>query len=247
MRLTPVTPTATDLTNLWLAGVHTSWMPTLEAVRPHLESAANAVLAARARGRHTLPSDDNVLRALRQPRDDVRVLIVGQDPYPTVGNAVGLAFSVEPTAAIPASLKNIFRELRTDTGCAVPATGDLSPWSERGVLLLNRVLVVEEGAAGSLRKTGWEEVTAALIETLVSRGGALAAILWGNDAAAFGPALHAVPRVVSVHPSPLSAHRGFFGSKPFSRVNHMLVEQGVPPIDWSLPAGASTLFEDDAG
>jgi uracil-DNA glycosylase len=218
-------------------------MPTLERVRDSVERAAEAVCLARERGHHTLPSDENVFRALEQPLESVKVLIVGQDPYPTRGNAVGLAFSVEPGAAIPASLKNIFRELCADTACPSPATGDLSVWSQRGVLLLNRVLVVEEGSPGSLRKTGWEHVTAALIETLVERGGALAAILWGNDAAALGASLRSVPRVVSVHPSPLSAHRGFFGSHPFSRVNEMLTAQGVPALDWSLPAGAPTLFD----
>ncbi len=237
--------TAKTLTDLWINGVHESWMPALAPVRPAIERAAEAVLAARSRGAHTLPADDAVFRALRTPLQSVRVLIVGQDPYPTRGNAVGLAFSVESTAAIPASLKNIFRELRSDLGVNEPGNGDLSLWAHRGVLLLNRVLVVEEGSAGSLRKTGWEEVTAAIIDALVERGGALAAILWGNDAAALGQSLKSVPRVVSVHPSPLSAHRGFFGSKPFSRVNEMLEAQGAAPIDWSLEPGAPTLFDAD--
>jgi uracil-DNA glycosylase len=240
-----VSSPAKTLTDTWLTGVHESWMPALEPVRPAIDRAAEAVLAARARGAHTLPADEAVFRALRTPLQSVRVLIVGQDPYPTRGNAVGLAFSVEPTAAIPASLKNIFRELRSDLGVSEPGNGDLSLWQQRGVLLLNRVLVVEEGAAGSLRKTGWEEVTAAIIDALVERGGALAAILWGNDAAVLGQALASVPRVVSVHPSPLSAHRGFFGSKPFSRANEMLEAQGDAPIDWSLEPGAPTLFDAD--
>ncbi|MEN9751807.1 MAG: hypothetical protein RLZZ600_854 [Actinomycetota bacterium] len=239
-----MTAAAQALTDLWLNGVHESWMPTLASVRPAIDRAAEAVLAARSRGAHTLPADELVFRALRVPMHSVRVLIVGQDPYPTRGNAVGLAFSVEPHAAVPASLKNIFRELRSDVGVREPASGDLSAWADRGVLLLNRVLVVEEGTAGSLRKTGWEEVTAALIDALAARGGALAAILWGNDAAALGPSLQNVPKVVSVHPSPLSVHRGFFGSKPFSRVNAMLEVQGATPIDWSLGEGAPTLFDD---
>lgn len=176
------------------------------------------------------------------PLTNVSVLVVGQDPYPSPGNAVGLAFSGEPTAATPASLKNIFRELKSDVGAETPSSPDLTPWAEQGVLLLNRVLVVEEGAPGSLRNTGWEEVTLELIRELGARGGALVAILWGNDAAALGSELRDVPKVVSVHPSPLSAHRGFFGSKPFSRANRALIEQGAAPIDWTLPSESSTLF-----
>ena len=236
--MTPPTPimtsTAAALTDLWLRGVDPSWMPALERSRDSLERAAQAVLAARAAGAHTLPSDENVLRALRAPLSSVRVLIVGQDPYPTAGNAVGLAFSGDEAVAIPASLRNIFRELHSDAGVSEPKSADLSPWADRGVLLLNRVLVVREGEAGSLRKTGWEEVTLEIVRELARRGGPLVAVLWGNDAAALGAELRDVPKVVSVHPSPLSAHRGFFGSKPFTKANAALVEQGAEPIDWAL-------------
>jgi uracil-DNA glycosylase len=196
------------------------------------------VLSSRGQGRITLPADDNVLRALRAPLQDVRVLIVGQDPYPTAGNAVGLAFSGDASASIPASLRNIFRELRSDVGVGAPTTPDLSPWASQGVLLLNRVLVVEEGSPGSLRKTGWEEVTLEIVRALAQRGGPLVAILWGNDAAALGVELRNITKIISVHPSPLSAHRGFFGSKPFSKANAALVKLGAAPIDWSLPVGS---------
>lgn len=232
------------LVDEWLTRVHPSWMPVVERSRESLDRAASAVLVSRSAGKLTLPPDDRVLRALEMPVEAIRVLIVGQDPYPTEGNAVGLAFSGEAKAAVPASLRNIFRELRSDVGVGEPTSPDLSPWAERGVLLLNRVLVVEEGAPGSLRNTGWEEFTIEVIDELASRGGPLVAILWGKDAAALGTHLRGVPKIVSVHPSPLSAHRGFFGSKPFSRANAALVAAGAQPIDWSLPAAAPTLFDE---
>jgi len=164
------------------------------------------------------------------------VLIVGQDPYPTPGHPVGLSFSVAPDVApIPRSLANIYQELGTDLGLPRPSTGDLGPWAERGVLLLNRVLTVGPGKPGSHRGRGWEELTAAAIAGLVARGGPLVAILWGRDARNLGPALGGVPRIESAHPSPLSAHSGFFGSRPFSRANAALVGQGAAPLDWSLP------------
>jgi uracil-DNA glycosylase len=238
-----MTTTPTQLTSSWLAGVDPSWMPVLESVRPALESAAAAVLGVRARGGVTLPEDANVLRALRTPLADVRVLIVGQDPYPTPGNAVGLAFSVGPSVDIPASLRNIFRELVADVGVSGPDSGDLSPWSSRGVLLLNRVLTVDAGAAGSMRGHGWEEVTQAVVRALVAREAPLVAILWGNDAATLAAELGDVPIIASAHPSPLSARKGFFGSRPFSHANAALVAQGAEPIDWSLGEGAPTLFD----
>jgi uracil-DNA glycosylase len=241
--LRSMTHTPTTLVNTWLARVDPSWLPVIERTRSSLERAATAVIASRAAGKLTLPPDERVLRALEMPLNAVRVLIVGQDPYPTVGNAVGLAFSTEPDAAIPASLRNIFRELRTDVGVDEPASGDLSEWAQRGVLLLNRVLVVDEGTPGSLRKTGWEEFTLELIRELASAPGPLVAILWGNDAAALGGQLRNVPKIVTVHPSPLAAHRGFFGSKPFSRANAALIASGGDAIDWSLRSGAPTLFD----
>lgn len=189
-----------------------------------------------AAGRSYLPAGQNVLRAFTQPLADVRVLIVGQDPYPTPGHAVGLSFSVGPDVRpLPASLVNIFREYSEDLGYPEPSTGDLSPWAERGVLLLNRSLTVAPGKPASHRGKGWEAVTEQAIRALASRGGPLAAILWGRDARNLRPLLGAVPCVESSHPSPLSARNGFFGSRPFSRVNELLVNQGGEPVDWKLP------------
>jgi uracil-DNA glycosylase len=186
-------------------------------------------------GRGYLPSGDRVLRAFGHPLDRVRVLIVGQDPYPTPGHAVGLSFSVAPDVRpVPRSLQNIYKELVSDLGVPLPSNGDLTPWTERGVMLLNRVLTVQPGHSGSHRGKGWESVTDAAIAALVGRGGPLVAILWGRDAQSLTPALAGVPIIASAHPSPMSADRGFFGSRPFSRANELLVQQGAAPIDWSL-------------
>jgi len=187
-------------------------------------------------GRTYLPAGDLILRAFGRPLSDVRVLIVGQDPYPTPGHAVGLSFSVSAEVRpVPRSLANIYRELETDLGLEVPSHGDLIPWADQGVLLLNRVLTVRPGNAGSHRGRGWESVTECAITALANRGGPLAAILWGRDAQNLKPMLGNVPWVESAHPSPLSAARGFFGSRPFSRVNSLLERQGGPPVDWRIP------------
>lgn len=212
------------------------WAQALQPVAGQIATAGDFLRAELAAGRSYLPHGDRILRAFGEPLSDVRVLVVGQDPYPTPGHAVGLSFSVEPhVRPLPKSLVNIFHELVDDVGVPLPENGDLTPWSKRGVLLLNRVLSVRPGSAGSHRGRGWEQVTDAAIHALVRRGGPLVAILWGRDAQSFKPMLGSVPTVESTHPSPLSAHRGFFGSKPFSRVNALLAEQGTPPIDWSLP------------
>jgi uracil-DNA glycosylase len=190
-----------------------------------------------AAGRRYLPAGDNVLRAFQRPLADVRVLIVGQDPYPTPGHAVGLSFSVAPDVSpIPASLRNIFAELVDDLGVPRPANGDLSPWADQGVLLLNRVLTVRPGSPGSHRGKGWERVTEAAIRALVARGGALVAVLWGKDAQNLQPELGSAPIIASAHPSPMSARNGFLGSRPFSRVNAELQRLGSAPVDWALPA-----------
>lgn len=188
-----------------------------------------------AAGRRYLPAGDRVLRAFSRPLANVRVLVVGQDPYPTPGHAVGLSFSVErDVRPIPRSLANIYRELSDDLGIAPAEHGDLSSWFDQGVLLLNRVLTVRPGAAGSHRGKGWEPVTQRAIEALVERGGPLVAILWGRDAQSLTPMLDTVPIIASAHPSPLSARSGFFGSRPFSRANELLQQQGAEPIDWQL-------------
>ena len=212
------------------------WAEALAPVEQQIAAMGDFLRAELAAGRGYLPTGDRVLRAFQRPLADVRVLIVGQDPYPTVGHPVGLSFSVAPEVRpLPKSLVNIYTELVDDLGVALPRDGDLTPWAERGVLMLNRCLTVAPGQPASHRGKGWEKVTDRAIEALVQRGGPLAAILWGRDAQSLRPALGSVPCVETAHPSPLSAHRGFFGSKPFSRVNAMLVEQGGSPIDWSLP------------
>jgi uracil-DNA glycosylase len=182
-----------------------------------------------------LPAGANVLRAFTRPFEAVKVLIVGQDPYPTPGHPIGLSFAVERSVRpIPRSLQNIYQELRADLGIEPPEHGDLSSWADQGVMLLNRVLTVKPGASGSHRGKGWEAITATAIHALVERGGPLVAILWGRDAISLEPMLGSVPVVKSVHPSPLSASGGFFGSKPFSRANALLVQQGATPIDWTV-------------
>lgn len=191
-------------------------------------------------GTQWLPAPELVLRAFRLPLDDVRVLIVGQDPYPTPGHPIGLSFAADrDVRPIPRSLVNIHRELRDDLGIDPPQHGDLSSWTEQGVLLLNRVLTVEAGSAGSHRRRGWERVTEQAISALAARGGPLVAILWGKDAERLAPLFDAIPDpdrlvIVSAHPSPLSASRGFFGSRPFSRANEFLTSRGATEIDWSL-------------
>ncbi|WGL54167.1 uracil-DNA glycosylase [Nocardioides sp. BP30] len=190
-----------------------------------------------AKGRPYLPEGDRVFAAFRRPLADVRVLVVGQDPYPTPGHPIGLSFAVERhVRPLPASLRNIYAELGSDLGLTPPEHGDLTAWSMRGVMLLNRSLTVRPGAPASHSGRGWEAVTGRAISALVERGGPLVAVLWGRHAQSLKPVLGQVPYVESAHPSPLSAHRGFFGSRPFSRVNELLVAQGAPPMDWTVPS-----------
>ena len=212
------------------------WADALAPVADRIAEMGDFLRAELAAGRSYLPAGPQVLRAFERPLADVRVLIMGQDPYPTPGHAIGLSFAVDVAVRpLPRSLGNIYRELRSDLGVEPPVHGDLTGWADAGVLLLNRVLTVAPGQPASHRGKGWEAVTEQAIHALVGRGGPLAAILWGRDAQGLKPMLGGVPWVESVHPSPLSAHRGFFGSKPFSRVNRMLTEQGGTPVDWRLP------------
>jgi uracil-DNA glycosylase len=212
------------------------WADALQPVEGRIAAMGDFLRAEVAAGRRYLPAGENVLRAFKQPFDAVRVLIVGQDPYPTPGHAVGLSFSVAPQVRrLPGSLVNIFREYSDDLGYPAPATGDLTPWSERGVLLLNRVLTVAPGQPGAHRGKGWEEVTDQAIRALVARQAPMVAILWGRDARTLASLLGDVPRIESAHPSPYSATSGFFGSHPFSRANQMLQQQGAEQIDWKLP------------
>ena len=211
------------------------WAGALAPVAGTIAAMGDFLRAEVAAGRAYLPAGELVLRAFTRPMSEVRVLIVGQDPYPTPGHPVGLSFSVAPEVRpIPRSLQNIYAELRDDLGVAPAEHGDLTRWFEQGVLLLNRVLTVQPGRSGSHRGRGWEAVTSCAIEALVARGGPLVAILWGRDAQTLVPMLGPIPYLASAHPSPLSARSGFFGSRPFSRANELLVQAGGTPVDWEL-------------
>jgi uracil-DNA glycosylase len=211
------------------------WAAALAPVGGNLRAMGDFLRGETVAGRPYLPAGANVLRAFRYPLSDVRVLIVGQDPYPTPGHPIGLAFAVDPgVRPVPRSLANIYRELHADLGIEPPAHGDLTGWAEHGIMLLNRVLTVQAGEPGSHRRRGWEAVTECAIRALVDREQPLVAILWGRDAANLKPLLGDIPAIESAHPSPLSASRGFFGSRPFSRANELLAQQGAAPVDWSL-------------
>ena len=218
------------------SAVGPGWAEALAPVAGRLAELGEFLRAEQAAGRRFLPSGGRILAAFRQPFDDVKALLVGQDPYPTPGHPIGLCFSVAPDVRpLPGSLQNIFREYADDLGHPPPTSGDLTPWTRQGVMLLNRVLTVRPGAPGSHRRIGWEEVTETAIRALVARDRPLVAILWGSDARSLRPLLGSTPTVESPHPSPLSASRGFFGSRPFSRANELLAAQGAEPIDWRLP------------
>ncbi|WP_327681769.1 uracil-DNA glycosylase [Kitasatospora sp. NBC_00458] len=216
--------------------VEPGWATALEPVAGRVAAMGDFLRAELAAGRTYLPSGPNVLRAFQQPFADVRVLIVGQDPYPTPGHAVGLSFSVgAEVRPIPASLINIFQEYGNDLGLPQPSNGDLTPWTQQGVLLLNRALTTAPRKPAAHRGKGWEEVTEQAIRALAARGGPLVAVLWGRDARNLRPLLGEIPAIESAHPSPYSANGGFFGSRPFSRANELLVRQGAQPVDWRLP------------
>lgn len=212
-----------------VAQIHPDWE------LPHLHIVLAKALAEAEAGQQILPAQDNILRAFRVAPSDVRVLIVGQDPYPTPGHAVGLSFSAElpPGVPFPKSLVNIFTEYSEDLGLPRPQSADLSPWLDQGVMLLNRVLTVRAGQAGSHRNGGWEQITEATVRQ-IAQNDHLVAILWGRPAQQLAPIIGRERCVMSPHPSPLSAYRGFFGSKPFSTANKILVERGADPVDWSL-------------
>lgn len=216
--------------------VESGWATALAPVSEQVALMGKFLREEISSGRGYLPDGQNVLRAFTFPFDAVRVLIVGQDPYPTPGHAVGLSFSVAPQVRpLPRSLENIFTEYTADLGYPRPASGDLSAWAQRGVLLLNRVLTVRPGNPASHRGKGWEAVTECAIRALVAREQPMVAILWGRDAGTLKPMLaENCVAIESPHPSPLSASRGFFGSRPFSRANELLGQLGAEPIDWRL-------------
>jgi uracil-DNA glycosylase len=212
------------------------WAEALAPVDEQVAAMGRFLRDEDAAGRGYQPSADRVFRAFERPLADVRVLVVGQDPYPNPEHPIGLSFAVERhVRPLPPSLRNIYAELRDDLGIETPAHGDLSAWADQGVMLLNRVLTVRPGDSNSHRRKGWETVTDRAITALAERGGPCVAVLWGKPAQTLRPVLGAIPSVESAHPSPLSAHRGFFGSRPFSAVNRRLEEQGAEPVDWTLP------------
>ncbi|MGW1995868.1 uracil-DNA glycosylase [Embleya sp. NPDC001921] len=217
--------------------VEAGWAKALEPVAGRVAAMGDFLRGEIAAGRRYVPAGANVLRAFTQPFADVRVLIVGQDPYPNPGHAVGLSFAVAPEVRpLPGSLINIFTELNRDLDLPMPTNGDLTPWASQGVLLLNRALTTAPGRPAAHRGKGWEEVTEQAIKSLAARGTPLVSILWGRDARNARPLLGPGAAVVeSAHPSPMSAAGGFFGSRPFSRTNDLLVAQGAQPIDWRLP------------
>ncbi|MFD6153640.1 uracil-DNA glycosylase [Streptomyces sp. NPDC060243] len=216
--------------------VEAGWAEALAPVAGRIAAMGEFLRGEIAAGRTYLPAGKNILRAFQQPLDEVKVLIVGQDPYPTPGMAIGLSFAVAPEVRrLPGSLVNIYRELQADLGVPQPSNGDLTPWTRQGVLLLNRALTTAPGSPAAHRGKGWEEVTEQAIRALVARGKPLVSILWGRDARNLRPHLGDYPAIESAHPSPMSADRGFFGSRPFSRANDLLLKQGTQPVDWRLP------------
>lgn len=217
--------------------VDPGWATALAPVEDEVHRLGDWLRAETEAGRPYLPAGPAVLRAFEDPFDRVKVLVVGQDPYPTPGHPIGLSFAVDPhVRPVPRSLQNVYRELADDLGVTPPQHGDLRAWSAQGVLLLNRVLTVGVGEPASHRGKGWENVTEQAVRALVARDRPLVAVLWGAQAASVRPLLGDTPVVASAHPSPLSASRGFFGSRPFSAVNELLVAQGADPVDWTLPA-----------
>jgi uracil-DNA glycosylase len=219
--------------------IDAGWAEALQPVQPLITELGDRLRAEQAAGREYLPAGANVLRAFQRPLSDVRVLITGQDPYPTPGHPIGLSFAVERhVRPLPRSLGNIYRERHSDLGIPPATHGDLTAWSDQGVLLLNRVLTVRAGAPASHRGWGWEQVTELAIRTLVQRQMPLVAVLWGRDAAGLKPLLGATAVIESAHPSPLSASRGFFGSRPFSRTNELLESMDAPAIDWRVAGEA---------
>ncbi len=219
----------------FVSGIDPSWESVFSGELESLDEIEKRLDTELLSGIRHAPARKDMFRAFFTPLDSIRVVILGQDPYPTEGHAVGLSFSTNrPVSPLPRSLSNIYAELRDDVGLEPAEHGDLSRWVDQGVMLLNTSLSVREGEAGSHRTWPWRNVTDAAIHTLAQRGGPLVAILWGRDAQRAAPLLNGVDTIATPHPSPLSAHRGFFGSRPFTRTNASLIEQGGDPIDWRL-------------
>jgi uracil-DNA glycosylase len=185
------------------------------------------------------PSAEHILRAFEMAPDSISAVIVGQDPYPAYSMASGLAFSVNKhVTTLPGTLRNIRQELADDVGIQLPHHGDLSAWATQGVLLVNRHLTTVVGKPGAHAKVGWSHFTDLVVRTIATKRPDTVAVLWGKQAQTLLPLCTGMPTICSAHPSPLSAHRGFLGSKPFSQVNSLRAQRGLPPIDWSLETEA---------
>lgn len=227
-----------DLHTDLIAPLDPGWERVLAPQQEAFDHVRAEVSRRRAAGEHVLPEPTDVLRTFRQPFDQVKVLIIGQDPYPTPGHPIGMSFAVAPDVRpVPRSLQNIYAERQSDLGLPPAEHGDLRAWADQGVLMLNRVLTVAAGSPASHRGIGWEQITEAAVRALVARGAPLISILWGAQARSLQPLLDAGEHtavITSPHPSPLSARRGFFGSRPFSRANAALQAMGAEPVDWSL-------------
>ncbi|WP_425419093.1 uracil-DNA glycosylase [Oricola indica] len=220
--------------------LHESWLTPLQGEfdSPYMTALKQFLVEEKQAGKHIFPPGGEWFHALdATPLDDVRVVILGQDPYHGPGQAHGLCFSVRPGVRIPPSLVNIYKELKADLGIDPPGHGNLEAWAKQGVLLLNAVLTVEAHRAASHQGKGWERFTDAVIRLVNDRDRPAVFILWGayaqRKAAFVDQSKHCI--IKSPHPSPLSAHNGFFGSKPFSKANAFLQDKGLEPIDWRLP------------
>lgn len=219
--------------------LHSSWLEVLgeEFEKPYMQELKQFLQAEKRAGKVVYPSGDNIFNALNTtPLDQVKVVILGQDPYHGPGQAHGLCFSVQPGVPFPPSLQNIFKEIQQDLGIPAPAHGCLQAWAEQGVLLLNATLTVEQGRAGSHQGKGWEQFTDAVVQALNNHRENLVFLLWGSYAQKKGAIIDSRRHRVlkSPHPSPLSAHRGFFGNRHFSTANQFLTSLGLAPIDWSV-------------
>lgn len=219
------------------------WEQALAPAEADFAAVAEQLKERRRHGEHILPESGNILRAFRQPFEEVKVLVIGQDPYPTPGHPIGMSFAAAADVRpLPRSLVNIFKELEDDLGIPPSPHGDLTAWADQGVLMLNRALTVTAGSPASHRGLGWEAVTEQAVRALVERGTPLVSILWGGQAKQLRPVLSTgghTEVITSAHPSPLSAYRGFFGSRPFSSTNEALQRLGAAPVDWKLPPASA--------
>ena len=239
MSLLPAYSMEFFMPNQKTGALHPSWQAAIgaELEKPYMQNLREFLRQEKAAGKTIFPPSPFIFNAFNHtPFDKVRVVIIGQDPYHGPGQAHGLSFSVPAGIKIPPSLQNIFKEIENDLGLRMSGSGDLTPWAEQGVLLLNATLTVEQANAGSHQKRGWEEFTDAAIKALNEQRSGLVFVLWGSYAQKKGAMIDAHKHLVlsSVHPSPLSSHRGFFGNHQFSRINEYLIAQGQPPINWQL-------------